>query len=118
MKERSHRQLSTLALQKRRQGLAQVLPRLEETLRGSLIERYLTCGNPNCKCARGKRHGPVWYLTVTLAPGQTTGVLVSLEQLDQVRQWVQNYHTVKEHLEKISQINRELLRRKRRKTRP
>jgi hypothetical protein len=118
MKDREFPKLSTLAWQRRRQGLAQALPRLEETLRGSLIERYLTCGNPNCQCARGKRHGPVWHLTVTLAPGRTTGVLVSPEQLEQARQWVQNYHTVKEHLEKISQIHRELLRRKRRKSSP
>ena len=55
--------LSTLALRGRRQNLVKVLPSLTETLRGSLIERYLTCGNPDCKCARGKRHGPVWYLT-------------------------------------------------------
>jgi len=45
-------------------------------------------------------------------------MLVSPEQLAQVCQWVQNYHTVKEHLEKISEINRKLLRRKHRKTSP
>ena len=66
---------STLALRKRRRGLARLLPPVEETLRGSLVERYLTCGNLACKCARGKRHGPVWYLTVTLAPGRTTSRL-------------------------------------------
>ena len=89
---------------------------MEETLRGSLVERYLTCGNPACKCARGERHGPVWYLTVTLGPGRTTGGIVAAEQLDQVRRWIDNYHRVKEHLEKISEINRELLRRSRPKT--
>ena len=61
--------LSLLALQRRREGLAKLLPPVAETLRGSLIERYLTCGNPNCKCARGERHGPVWSLSVTLGPG-------------------------------------------------
>lgn len=33
------------------------------------------------------------------------------EQVEQVRRWIDNYHRVKEHLEKISNINRELLRR-------
>jgi len=28
-----------------------------------------------------------------------------------VRSWIENYHRVKEHLERISDINRELLRR-------
>lgn len=94
-----------------------MLPPLEETLRGSLVERFPTCGKPGCKCARGERHPPVWYLTVTLAPGRTTGAVVAPEQLEQVRRWIANYHRCKEHLEKISAINRELLRRERRQLR-
>ena len=107
------RRLSTLALRQRRQGLVNLLPPMEETLRGSLVERYLTCGNPACRCARGQRHGPVWYLTVTLGPGRTTGGIVAAEQLSEVRRWIDNYRKVKQHLEKISEINRELLRRAR-----
>ena len=108
-------QLSELALRRRRQGLAHQLPPLTETLRGSLVERYVTCGNPACKCAKGERHGPVWYLTVTLGPGKTTGGIIASEKVEQVRGWLQNYQKVKDHLEKISAINRELLRRERNK---
>ncbi len=103
--------ISTLALEQRRRGLVALLPPLEETLRGSLIQRSPSCGKAGCKCARGERHPPVWYLTVTLAPGQTTGTAVASEQVEQVRRWVANYHQLKQHLEKISAINRELLRR-------
>ena len=109
--------LPELALRQRRQGLANQLPPVTETLRGSLVERYVTCGNPACKCAKGERHGPVWYLTVTLGPGKTTGGIVASDKVEQVRSWVQNYQKVKEHLEKISEINRELLRRERAKQR-
>jgi Family of unknown function (DUF6788) len=109
--------LSDLALRQRRQGLANQLPPVTETLRGSLVERYVTCGNPACKCAKGERHGPVWYLTVTLGPGKTTGGIVASDKVEQVRGWVQNYQKVKDHLEKISAINRELLRRERDKRR-
>lgn len=109
--------LSELALRQRRQGLAKQLPPVTEILRGSLVERYVTCGNPACKCAKGERHGPLWYLTVTLGPGKTTGGIVASEKVEQVRGWVDNYHKVKEHLEKISKINRELLRRERDKQR-
>lgn len=117
MKERENlAKLSVLALQQRRKGLVKLLPPLDETLRGSLLERYLTCGNPNCKCARGERHGPVWYLTVTLGAGRTTGSILTTNQLDRVRGWINNYHAVKERLEKISDINRELLRRERKKS--
>ena len=103
--------ISTLALRNRREGLAKLLPPLQETLRGSLMERYLTCGNPNCKCARGERHGPSWYLSVTLDQSRRAGLSVPADQVEQVRGWIENYHQVKERLEKISEINRELLRR-------
>jgi hypothetical protein len=36
---------------------------------------------------------------------------VPSHQVEQVRRWIKNYHRVKERLEKISDINRELLRR-------
>jgi hypothetical protein len=114
MKEREAlAKLPVLALQLRRQGLAKLLPPAEEILRGSLVERYVTCGNPDCRCARGQRHGPIWYLTVTLGPGRTAGGVVPQQQVEQVRRWIENYRRVKDDLEKISDINRELLRRSR-----
>ena len=103
--------LSLLALRQRREGLTRLVPPLGEVLRGSLMERYLTCGNPDCKCARGERHGPIWYLSVTLDQSHRGGSTVAADQVEQVRRWIENYHRVKEHLEKISDINRELLRR-------
>jgi Family of unknown function (DUF6788) len=110
--------LSILALRKRREGLTQLLPPLGETLRGSLMERYLTCGNPDCKCARGERHGPVWYLSVTLDQSHRKGSTVPADQVEQVRRWIENYHQIKERLEKISDINRELLRRQKQHDKP
>lgn len=109
--------ISELALRQRRQGLAKQLPPVTEILRGSLVERYVTCGNPACKCAKGERHGPVWYLTVTLGPGKTTGGIISAENVERVRGWIDNYQRLKDRLEKISEINRELLRRERDKRR-
>lgn len=105
--------LSELALRERRKGLVRNMPPAGEVLRGSLLERYVTCGNPACKCAKGERHGPTWYLTVTLGPGRTTGGSVPPESVDRVRGWIENYRKLKDHLEKISDINRELLRRQR-----
>ena len=104
--------LSELALRQRKVGLAK-LPPVAGILRGSLMERWVTCGNPSCKCARGERHGPSWYLSVTLGPGRTTGSIIPGEKVDEVRIGIENYHKVKDQLEKISDINRELLRRER-----
>lgn len=114
MKEREAlAKISTLALQQRRRGLVKTLPPLEETLRGSLLERYVTCGNKNCKCARGERHGPAWYLSVTLGVGQTSSGIVAPDQVERVHKWIGNHQLVKEALDRISDINRELLQRER-----
>lgn len=107
--------LSTLALQQRRRGLVKTLPPLEETLRGSLLERYVTCGNKACKCARGERHGPAWYLSITLGVGKTSSATLAPDQVDLARKWIDNHQTIKDHLDQISAINRELLLRERRK---
>jgi hypothetical protein len=109
--------ISELALRERRKGLARQFPPVAEILRGSLVERYVTCGNPSCKCARGERHGPVWYLTVTLGRSRTTGGVIAADKVDQVRGWIENYQAVRDRLEKISEINRELLRRERARAR-
>jgi hypothetical protein len=109
--------ISELALHERRKGLARQFPPVTEILRGSLVKRYVTCGNPSCKCARGERHGPVWYLTVTLGRGRTTGGVIPADKVDQVRGWIENYQGVRDRLEKISEINRELLRRERARAR-
>jgi hypothetical protein len=103
--------LSTLALRRRRATLARTLPDLQHLLRGSLVERFVTCGKPNCKCARGERHGPLYYLTVSRPGRRTQGWYVPPDRLPEVRAWLANYQRVKGHLEAISDLNRELLRR-------
>jgi len=108
--------LSTLALRRRLEGLTKLIPAHTEFLRGTLIERYLTCGKPNCKCVSGERHGPFWYLSVTLDAKHRTGITVPAEKADQVRRWIGNYQDLRDRLEKISDINRELLRREKKTT--
>jgi len=53
----------------------------------------------------------------TLRRGRTTGGIIREEQRAGVRTWIENYHKLKDHLEKISEINRELLRRDRQQKR-
>jgi hypothetical protein len=45
--------------------------------------------------------------------GRTTGGIIPEEKVAEVRGWIESYHKVEDHLEKISEINRELLRRAR-----
>jgi hypothetical protein len=103
---------SASILRRRRKQLLRKLPPLDSVLRGSLIERYKRCGKPGCKCADGPGHGPKYYLSVSF-PGRSPQMdYVPQADHAEISLRVANYHRIREILEEISEINRELLRRR------
>jgi hypothetical protein len=94
----------------RREALASGLPLFEEMVRGSLVTRYRRCGKANCHCATTEGHGPAHYLVVTLQPGKTEQILLSKEMLPVARRFLNNYNRWWAALEKVSAVNRRLLR--------
>ena len=103
---------STHALKKRRQALQRKLPSLVAILRGSLIERYKRCGKPGCKCAKGRGHGPKYYLSVSFPRVRPQMDYVPQEFYHQTRKFLANYQRARKILEEICEINRKLLRRR------
>lgn len=102
----------TAVLKQRRKRLLRQLPPLEEVLRGSLIERYKRCGKPGCKCATGRGHGPKYYLSVSF-PGRAPEMdYVPQVSHAETSERLANYHRIREILEQVCEINRELLRRR------
>lgn len=93
----------------RRERLLAQLPPLEEIVRGSLFERSVRCGKPSCRCADGPGH-PVTYLSVSFAGGRTEQITVPKHLVPYVRRWVDNYSRWWDAIERISAINRRLLR--------
>lgn len=89
------------------------LPDLRQILRGSLVTRYRRCGRANCHCASKKDpgHGPVYYLMVTVGRGQTLQIYVPKQHKAAVESWIENFRTAREKLERVSTLNRELLKR-------
>jgi len=100
------------SLRRRRQVLVRQLPPLKAILRGSLIERYKRCGKPGCKCADGPGHGPKYYLSVSYPGLRPRMDYVPQEAHARTAEVVANYHRARVILEAISEINRELLRRR------
>ncbi len=106
------RRTSTLALRQRKAALLRRLGVPPDLLRASYVERFTTCGKPNCACGRGQRHGPFDYLRANLAPGHITKLLLKTPALQQAApKGVRGYQDHWEHLEELWQINAELLRR-------
>jgi hypothetical protein len=101
----------TDTLLRRRRDLAKQLAQLEPlVLRGSLIERYKRCGHAGCKCQQTRGHGPEYYLSVSQAGGRPEMDYVTEEQARQVANYLKNFQEVRRLLEKICNLNRQLLR--------
>ena len=96
----------------RRRRVLRSLPPLEEILRGSLFTRTLRCGRRACHCATGDGHQAA-YLSVTLPGGRTEQISLPARLVPVAKRWVANYRTWWDAVERISMINRQLLRRRR-----
>jgi len=92
-----------------RAKLAASLPSTTEILRGSLLHRRIRHRSGCATCARGPGH-PVWVLTVSYPGGRTKQISLSADQKPMVQQWLRNYRKLKDTLERICELNQQLLR--------
>ena len=103
---------STLALRQRKAALRRGLALPPHAIRASVVERFGTCGKPNCACHHGQKHGPYYYLTQCLAPGQVQKFLLKSSAAQQTaRAATAAFNRFYDGLEELSQINTELFRR-------
>lgn len=108
----NRKDLSTQELKHRLARLTRSMSNLDQSLRGSLITRYVKCGKPNCRCAKGEGH-PSLYLS-TLHQGKTRMDYVPAAWESWVRERLDNHHAIQEALAEITELNLELLRRRER----
>ena len=94
---------------KARTKLAAALPSATEILRGSLLHRRIRHRSGCAVCAKGPGH-PVWVLTVSYPGGRIKQLSLSAEQKVLVQQWLRNYRKLKDTLERICELNLQLLR--------
>jgi hypothetical protein len=105
--------LSTKELKEKRQKLIDQIDALEgKILRGSVIESYKKCGKPGCKCEQGKGHGPKYSMTINFPKRRPENDYIRLEQITQVKEYVANYHQLKDLIEQICVINRIIIKRR------
>jgi hypothetical protein len=104
--------LSTLVLRQRKARLLRALSFPPDALHASFLERFLTCGRPNCHCRTGDKHGPFFYLSRCLPKRQMRTLLLKEQsQILQARHGVGAYQDLLKSLDQLSWINWELLRR-------
>ena len=77
------------------------------TCEGSLLERYTTCNNPNCRCADpDQRHGPYWQLSWKEG-GKTVSKLLSADDAALYRKWIDNRRRLEAELQQMRDISRQ-----------
>ena len=90
-----------------RKQLLQQMPDLSTVLPGSLLSRMVRCNKPGCRFCekgKGKGHGPIWILSVSLGNEMKKEVEESLRAFAQM----QNV------LKQIAQVNLELFKERKR----
>lgn len=71
-------------------------------LAATLVSTRRSCGNPCCRCARGRKH-PGHYLTWKVK-GKTHSAYVPIDLLPQVKQWTQEHRRLKQLSLQITQL--------------
>ena len=85
-----------------RESRSQLKPYIswKEFIRATPTLRKQTCGKPNCKCQKGEKHT---CLVLTRSHhGQPEQLYIPKESEEMVKEWVKNYHQVRELVEKIA----------------
>ena len=97
------------ALARRRDLLAARLPDATQVLRGSLLHRVIRHRTGCAVCERGEGH-PVAVLAVGYPGGRTRQISLRKEQVPHVKRCLANYRKLKAAIEKICELNQQLLR--------
>ena len=92
------------------QNIARGLGHRGHLLKGSIVRYYNVCGKKECRCKRGKKHGP--YLYVSVYEGKKTRLVYVPKGMEKkVYEWVGNLRELQRKVSEISQLNVEVLKR-------
>ncbi len=94
----------------RRKKALKKMPKLEESIRGSLLVMSRFCGKPNCCCLKGQKHKAI-YLSQSFK-GRTRMVYIPKASEKKASEYIQNYQKIKSILNILSDINIKLLTRR------
>jgi hypothetical protein len=83
------RQLARLRARFRQHAAALAPP--DFVLKGSLIQRYLPCGTPSCRCHAdpAQLHGPYWQWSTRIR-GKTVTRMLTSGQAQRYQEWMKN----------------------------
>jgi len=103
-----------------RKQLLQLMPDLSTILPGSLLSRMVRCNKPGCRFCekgKGKGHGPIRILSVSLGNRQVRQVPIPIELKKEVEESLLAFAQTQKVLKQIAQVNLELFKERKRQRR-
>jgi hypothetical protein len=100
-----------------RKQLLQQMPDPATVLPGSLLSRMVRCNKPGCRYCekgRGKGHGPIWILSVSLGNRQVRQIPIPSEMKKEVEESLRAFAQMRKLLKQIAQVNLDLLKERKR----
>jgi hypothetical protein len=73
-------------------------------LQGSLVTLYRKCGRKGCRCERGQKHGPAYYLSYK-EEGVTQMIYIPASRLEEVKKGMEAFSRYWELGVKLSRLN-------------
>ncbi|MHB1534181.1 MAG: DUF6788 family protein [Acidimicrobiales bacterium] len=85
--------------------LAKEIAKVGFVLPGTLLERYLTCTHPGCRCHGDppRLHGPYWYWTRKVA-AKTVSRVLAPDQVEEYRPWFENQRRLRGLVRELEQL--------------
>src|SRR6202790_5511130 len=100
-----------------REKLVQQMPDSSTVLPGSLLSRMVRCNKPGCRFCekgKGKGHGPIWILSVSLGNRQVRQIPVPGEMKKEVEASLRMFDQMQQVLKQIAQVNLDLFKERKR----
>jgi hypothetical protein len=95
-------------LEKRQIELKEKSYRLGNLCVGTIQERFLPCGKPNCQCKKknGKKHGPYYYLSFTGRENDKRMVAITLskEDVSGIKERIENFKKLEDEIRELLKI--------------
>jgi hypothetical protein len=76
-------------------------------IEGSLSTIRVTCGNPNCRCAKGEKH--ISHILTSKINKKTKSIYVPTDMVEEVTAWVEEHRRMKKKFKEISALGEQLI---------
>lgn len=89
-------------LEKRYEELKSKTYALDDLAIGTIQWRWNVCGNPKCKCKRGKKHGPQPYLAFSSKKEKRmVSIYLPKDEVPGMEKRIENFQNFREELEEL-----------------